>query len=176
LQISTPDQIGLVNKASGFIFQHGGSIITNTVRVIGDRAYLLLYFEAADCAIEKMHQAIADFPDFAEFEGVKLFDLHEPADEQPVPTVLEVVSQDLNGLLVKQTELIRSYQYTIVTHDGTVTYSDDDNPEYRQTIKLSIPPERLIERDPEGRLIWDIFKHDLNQMLESYGGRFSLGR
>lgn len=177
LQVSTNDEIGLVKKASEFIFQHGGSIISDTVRVVGDRAYLLLYFEADD--LQRMHSALDEYRQAAGFEQADLKDTEGTADQQHAPTVLEVLCRDIKGLLAKQTQLIQSHEYTIVSHDGKRTLSVEGISEYRQTITLSISPKRLTQETvilPDGRrmLRWEAFKLELQQMLEAHGGRFTV--
>jgi glycine cleavage system regulatory protein len=177
LQVSTRDEIGLVQKASEFIFRHGGSIISDTVRVVGDRAYLLIYFEADD--LSPMHSALEDYRRAVGFEYAVLWDTDATAHQQHSPTVLEVLCRDIKGLLAKQTELIQAHEYTIVSHDGRQTLASEGISEYRQTITLSISPKRLTQETaegPDGRpmLRWQVFKLQLQQMLEAHGGRFTV--
>lgn len=166
LQITTPDEIGLLEKASDFIFSHGGSIDSDAVRVYGDWAILLLHFEADDGDLERMRSALAEsYPSFSRMDHVRLIQTDEPNQPQPVP--LRVWCRDVRGLLASITKLIQDFGYPILSHDGTRTLSGDYvSYEYMQTFTLSISPEQLDQ--PR----WMKFKDQLLQMLEPLGGRF----
>lgn len=174
LHIATDNAVGLVEKASRFVTENHGDIVANTVRVFGDKAFLLLYFRSETKDVEQM---IVRLPG-SELQGMRLAEIVEtraPDDAGPRYVTLDVFSRDTKGLIAELSGLIETAHYDIVAHDGkTIPSGDDKTMEYKQSITLDLHASDTGAHPADVNRKWDKFKRDLQGLLVPYDGRYDV--